>query len=74
MSETNGVIYQAFHFHSAKDPPLWVRLHQDAQALKDRGFTAVWIPPCYKGAGGPNSTGYDSYDLFDLGEFETPWD
>jgi alpha-amylase len=73
MSDINGVIYQAFHYHSPADPPLWTRLEADARALKDRGFTAVWIPPCYKGAGGPASTGYDAYDLFDLGEFETPW-
>jgi alpha-amylase len=73
MPDTNGVLYQAFHFHSPADPPLWTRLEADAHTLKDRGFTAVWIPPCYKGASGPTSTGYDSYDLFDLGEFETPW-
>ncbi len=73
MPDTNGVLYQAFHFHSPPDPPLWTRLEAGAHALKDRGFTAVWIPPCYKGASGPTSTGYDSYDLFDLGEFETPW-
>jgi alpha-amylase len=73
MPDTNGVLYQTFHFHSPADPPLWNRLEAEARSLKDRGFTAVWIPPCYKGASGPASTGYDAYDLFDLGEFETPW-
>ncbi|STL91981.1 alpha-amylase [Escherichia coli] len=30
----------------------------------------VWLPPAYKGASGGYSVGYDSYDLFDLGEFD----
>ncbi len=28
------------------------------------------MPPAYKGASGGYSVGYDSYDLFDLGEFD----
>jgi alpha-amylase len=30
----------------------------------------IWLPPAYKGASGGYSVGYDSYDLFDLGEFD----
>ena len=33
------------------------------------GVDIVWIPPACK-AGSPSSNGYDSYDLFDLGEFD----
>ena len=29
----------------------------------------MWIPPACK-AFGPDSTGYDTYDLWDLGEFD----
>jgi hypothetical protein len=28
------------------------------------------LPPAYKGASGGYSVGYDTYDLFDLGEFD----
>nr|WP_272209846.1 alpha-amylase family glycosyl hydrolase [Marinicella sp. W31]MDC2875676.1 alpha-amylase family glycosyl hydrolase [Marinicella sp. W31] len=34
------------------------------------GITDVWLPPAYKGAAGGYSVGYDTYDLFDLGEFD----
>lgn len=34
------------------------------------GVTEVWLPPAYKGASGGASVGYDTYDLFDLGEFD----
>jgi hypothetical protein len=34
------------------------------------GVTDVWLPPAYKGASGTQSVGYDTYDLFDLGEFD----
>jgi alpha-amylase len=30
----------------------------------------VWLPPAYKGTEGDKSIGYDTYDLFDLGEFD----
>ncbi|MBX2850660.1 MAG: alpha-amylase [Phycisphaeraceae bacterium] len=73
MSQDNGVIYQSFHFYSWADPPLWQRLKSQATNLRNLGFSAVWIPPAYKAAGGPATTGYDTYDLFDLGEFPTPW-
>ena len=33
------------------------------------GFSAIWLPPAYKGVGGINDNGYGVYDLYDLGEF-----
>ena len=30
----------------------------------------IWLPPACKGASGGYSVGYDTYDLFDLGEFD----
>ncbi|WP_239511133.1 alpha-amylase family glycosyl hydrolase, partial [Serratia marcescens] len=38
--------------------------------LNEIGINMVWLPPAYKGASGGYSVGYDSYDLFDLGEFD----
>ncbi|HEX6244501.1 MAG TPA: alpha-amylase, partial [Polyangiales bacterium] len=66
----NGVMFQYFHWFSAADGSLWRELSQRARELSERGITALWIPPCYKGAGGSSDTGYGVYDLFDLGEFD----
>ncbi|BAY41807.1 alpha-amylase (plasmid) [Nostoc sp. NIES-2111] len=71
----NGVIFQFFHWYLDKDDsyqnnkPLWVFLKEEANHFREIGIDAVWIPPAYKGASGENSSGYDAYDRFDLGEF-----
>ena len=63
----NGVIFQTFQWYTPEDT-LWTDLQKTAPALAQAGFTAVWLPPAYKGGGG-NDRGYGVYDLFDLGEF-----
>jgi alpha-amylase len=65
----NGVFIQFFHWYNNPDGTLWQELTQKAQELAQAGFTAVWIPPSYKGQGGGYDVGYGTYDLFDLGEF-----
>jgi alpha-amylase len=66
----NGAIIQYFQWYDPGGGVLWVELAACAKALADAGFSAVWIPPCYKGAGGAHDVGYGVYDLFDLGEFD----
>lgn len=66
----NGVMFQAFQWYTKDDGSLWRELAGRAKELKDAGFTAVWIPPAYKGKDGPKDVGYAVYDLFDLGEFD----
>jgi alpha-amylase len=66
----NGVLFQYFQWYLPADGSLWRELKGRAQELKNRGVTAIWIPPCYKGAGGGMDCGYSVYDLFDLGEFD----
>ncbi len=44
--------------------------YERADGFNDIGINMVWLPPAYKGASGGYSVGYDSYDLFDLGEFD----
>jgi len=34
------------------------------------GFDALWLPPAHKGMASSKASGYDSYDLHDLGEFD----
>ncbi|MDB9528222.1 alpha-amylase [Oscillatoria sp. CS-180] len=61
---------QWFHWYLPPDGTHWKKLQQDAKALADAGFTALWLPPAYKGIAGQYDVGYGVYDLFDLGEFE----
>lgn len=66
----NGVLLQAFHWDLAADGQLWRKLADGAARIAEAGYTAVWLPPAYKGAGGGLDVGYGVYDLYDLGEFD----
>lgn len=74
-----GVLLQAFFrigsagvpspFDTDRDDVPWWWDHLAAQALELRraGFTAVWLPPVWKGSSGTFSVGYDVFDDYDLG-------
>jgi alpha-amylase len=66
---TNGVILQSFEWYMPGGT-LWRDLAASAASLAAAGFSAVWIPPAYKGSNGGYDVGYAVYDLFDLGEFD----
>jgi alpha-amylase len=68
--EFNGTLMQWFHWYIPADGTHWQNLKREARALVEKGFTALWLPPAYKGIGGSNDVGYGVYDLFDLGEFD----
>lgn len=70
MADLNGVMMQYFHWYLPADGNFWDKVSSSAQELADRGFTAIWLPPAYKGISGSNDVGYGVYDLFDLGEFD----
>jgi alpha-amylase len=65
---SNGVIFQCFDWYMPEGQ-LWADLAGRGAALAAAGFSAVWIPPAYKGSAGTHDVGYSVYDLFDLGEF-----
>lgn len=68
--DRNGIMFQYFEWYMGDlKNNLWIRLKEDAGHLKDLGITSVWIPPVFK-ATSPFDTGYGSYDLYDLGEFD----
>lgn len=67
---TNGTIMQFFHWYYPADGSLWDLAGNKAQELASWGITACWLPPAFKGLDGPNASGYDAYDLYDLGEFD----
>ncbi len=61
---------QYFHWYMPADGSLWKQIKSDAVKLKRLGISAVWLPPAFKASSGGYSTGYDVYDLYDLGEFD----
>ncbi|EUC63189.1 glycoside hydrolase family 13 protein [Rhizoctonia solani AG-3 Rhs1AP] len=68
--DLNYTMLQAFEWYSPGGGVHWNKLKGLVPGLASMGVTAFWIPPPTKAAGGDNSTGYDSYDLWDLGEFD----
>ena len=70
MPIQNGVMMQYFHWYTPADGTLWDEAASRAEELAQAGFTALWLPPAYKGIGGATDVGYGVYDMYDLGEFE----
>ncbi|HIK08234.1 MAG TPA: alpha-amylase [Trichormus sp. M33_DOE_039] len=70
MAKINGTMMQYFHWYTPNDGNLWSKVENSAPELADAGFTALWLPPAYKGFAGAYDVGYGVYDLFDLGEFD----
>lgn len=66
----NPTLLQFFHWYYPDGGKLWPEVADRAEWLAGIGITDVWLPPAYKGEAGGFSVGYDSYDLFDLGEFD----
>jgi alpha-amylase len=66
----NGTILQCFHAYLPAGHNLWQQVAQDALALAQAGFSALWLPPMTKASGGAADVGYSAYDLYDLGEFD----
>ncbi len=67
---TNGTMLQYFHRYFPGDGSLWNHVKDNAHNLAALGFNAVWLPPAYKGEQGAASSGYNVYDIYDLGEFD----
>jgi alpha-amylase len=70
MANINGVMMQYFHWYVPADGSLWQEVSDRAALLAQSGFTALWLPPAYKGISGAFDVGYGVYDLYDLGEFD----
>jgi alpha-amylase len=70
MVDGAGVLLQLFHWYLPGDRALWRTAAARADELAAAGFTAVWLPPAYKGHVGGFDVGYGVYDMYDLGEFD----
>ena len=66
----NKTILQGFEWFTNGDGQYYKRVSDYAWTLKDLGFSGIWLPPAFKGAGGGYDVGYGTYDLYDLGEFD----
>ncbi|MCO5566240.1 hypothetical protein L7F22_019916 [Adiantum nelumboides] len=64
---------QGFEWYTPGGGEHYDWLAKNAERLADMGITAIWLPPPCKTAN-RESTGYDIYDLWDLGEFTHPRD
>lgn len=62
---------QYFHWYYPNDGSLWKKVKAEAPRLAAIGINALWLPPAYKGTQGDHSIGYDVYDLYDIGEFDS---
>lgn len=65
-----GVMMQFFQWYLPSNGNHWKKVKQEAKNLSKAGFSAIWLPPAFKGQGGINDVGYGIYDLYDLGEFD----
>ncbi len=70
MKQLNGIIMQCFEWYLDCKQNFWNELKEKAPKLAEKGITAVWLPPAYKGFGGADEVGYAVYDVYDLGEFD----
>lgn len=61
---------QFFEWYYPADGSLWRFFKSEAGRLKEMGIDSVWLPPAHKGMAGALASGYDSYDVYDLGEFD----
>ena len=61
---------QYFHWYIPDDGTFWKKTKEQSAYLAELGINAVWLPPAHKGKDGAVSSGYDVYDLYDLGEFD----
>lgn len=66
----NFTMLQYFQWYYPADGSLWKKMEAEASELKAFGIDTLWLPPAHKGMEGKASAGYDSYDLYDLGEFD----
>ena len=50
----NGILLQGFHWYIKPEEKLWKQLQEKVKSYKEMGFSAIWLPPAYKGVGGIN--------------------
>ncbi|KAL1405244.1 hypothetical protein Q8F55_008870 [Vanrija albida] len=65
----NFTMIQFFEWYAPGGGKHWNHYKEEAPRLESMGITAAWIPPPTKGSN-QDGTGYDIYDLWDLGEFD----
>jgi hypothetical protein len=70
LGSHNETMFQAYEWNTNRDGYHWDRIAGMSDKLSELGISSVWLPPAYKGMLGIDDTGYNPYDLYDLGEFQ----
>ncbi|KAK4687650.1 alpha-amylase, partial [Tremellales sp. Uapishka_1] len=65
----NFTMMQYFEWYCEGNGVHWKKYESETDRLSSMGITAAWLPPPTKGSS-VDGTGYDIYDLYDLGEFD----
>ncbi len=73
-SGQNDTMMQAFYWDVPvdavnKNGTWWDNLRNQSTALKNAGFTGIWVPSPAKGNWGIYDMGYGIFDLYDLGNY-----
>ncbi|KAK2747775.1 hypothetical protein FQN57_001805 [Myotisia sp. PD_48] len=63
------MMFQAFEWNIVPNKRHWKTLLEMLPELQSLGVTSIWIPPACKGMS-TTGNGYDTYDLYDVGEFK----
>ncbi|EOS92967.1 cytoplasmic alpha-amylase [Erwinia tracheiphila] len=66
----NPSLLQFFHWNYPDSSKLWSEAPEHTAWLAETDITDAWLPPAHKGGSEGYSVGYDTYDLFDLVEFD----
>ncbi|MBU0677151.1 MAG: hypothetical protein KJ626_03465 [Verrucomicrobia bacterium] len=67
---SDDVLLQGFYWNV--DEGDWYNIYQTYSLhdiIADAGFTMVWMPPAYKGSNAKSSSGYDTLDHYDVGQY-----
>ena len=62
-----GIMLQGFYHEPDTSKNWWEHMADIGPEVRTAGVTGIWIPAPTKGASGGFSSGYDPYDLYDLG-------
>ncbi|KAL7415245.1 glycoside hydrolase superfamily [Mrakia frigida] len=68
-SPPNFTMIQYFEWYAEGKGVHWKKFESESKRLGEMGITAAWLPPPTKGSS-IDGTGYDVYDIYDLGEFD----
>jgi len=67
----DDVLLQGFYWDVVPVGGWWVNFStwNLVDVIANAGFTKIWLPPAYKGSNAKESSGYDTFDHYDVGQY-----